>query len=547
MRGHLILGVVVGLVGCGDDGADPDGGRTDGGLEDGGDAGAEDAGPAPGPRVSVEGGMLEGVTGGEGVHVFYGIPYAKPPIGDRRWRPPEPPEAWEGVRDATAPGVACPQIGGAFGDGSVDEDCLLLNVWTPELSPESPLPVMVWIHGGGFAVGSGHERLYEGSLLARSGPVVVVTINYRLGVLGYLAHASLSAEQGGRSGNYGFMDQQQALRWVRRNIGRFGGDADAITLFGESAGGLSVCAHLAAPSSHELFHRAISQSGICYVFMEDLTEGERLGEAAVESLGCAGDGDVPACLRAASVESLLDVPLSSGTPGGALFEEHALPYRMIVDGELFPESVHEAFEGGRIADVPFICGANSDEGNLFTIAFDSGVETEEHYTEAVARLWGPDNGAAIAAHYPAGDFDDPAAALSRVTTDGHFVCQARAAGRAAAAAGRAAWVYLFTQEPFGNGWPGIGAYHGAEILFVFGNGAPGFGRPGPQLPLSEATQRYWTRLASTGDPNGGDDPTWTAHDETDPYLELGDPIAPRTGLRAADCDFWDGIYAAGRR
>ena len=326
----------------------------------GADASADDAGPPPAaPTADTALGPLEGLRG-PGYQAFLGVPYAKPPVGALRWAPPEPPEAWTEPRSATGRPPRCVQR--ALGlDLASQEDCLYLNVHTPDPRPEDA-PVMVWLHGGAFLFGEGlqTDEGTAGDLLAATHGVVVVSLNYRLGPYGFLAHPALTAERGA-SGNYGLMDQRLALEWVRDNIAAFGGDPDDVTIFGESAGGLSVCAHLISPESEGLFHRAISQSGLCDSALDDLSDAEAAGERFADALSCA-DAE---CLRAASVDEITTADGAGSDPFGEVGAERA--WWPIVDGAVLEGDFRTEVERGAFVNVPTVVGWNADEGTLFVM------------------------------------------------------------------------------------------------------------------------------------------------------------------------------------
>src|SRR5215813_3122463 len=313
-----------------------------------------------GPVVTTSDGRVRGISS-EGVDRFLGIPYAAPPVGDLRWRPPQPHAPWRGVRDATAFANHCPQVPSPYGQGSITEDCLYLNVFRPghdegedegdegdNEGHDRRLPVMVWIHGGALLVGESDD--YDPVRLVRHG-VVLVSMNYRLGVLGFLAHPALTAESPDHaSGDYGIMDQQAALRWVRRNIRSFGGDPSRVTIFGESAGGLSVHTHLASPLSAGLFHRAIVESGAYALSQPPLATAEAQGTAVAAAAGCSDQ--TASCLRSAPVDRLL----------AALRVSTVIPD---VDGKVLPQTIQAAFTSGNFNRVPVIEGSNHDEWRLF--------------------------------------------------------------------------------------------------------------------------------------------------------------------------------------
>ncbi|MFI8193031.1 carboxylesterase/lipase family protein [Streptomyces sp. NPDC085946] len=459
---------------------------------------AAPAAAAEGPTATTRYGQVRGEAG-ETAHSYLGLPYAAPPVGPLRWRPPARPARWAGVRDATAPGNPCMQRPGSTpwgdlaGPGTPSEDCLYLNVYTPARRSVLKRPVMVWIHGGGFTVGSG--TFYDGGKLAAKGDVVVVNFNYRLGAFGYLAHPDLAAESAqGVSGNYGLLDQQAALRWVRENIAAFGGDPDNVTVFGESAGGGSVCQNLVSPRAAGLFDRAVAQSG-CGFPLPTRESQERTGTAWARSLGC----ESVTCLRATAAEDLL---AASATPTARWVPN--------VDGEVLPSQVTDALESGRFHRVPVLQGTTADEGRL-TVATTYDLAgrqlTAADYPVAVRAAYGT-RADEILARYPLSDHGTPAEALGAVLTDSQFAClQSRTAGLMAAHtrsyqyefADRHAMDYL--NLPIG--FP-IGAPHGSEIRYVFGGvtGTPA------QNALSDRMVGYWTNFARTGVPYAADAPRW---------------------------------------
>ena len=517
-----------------DDTSDPEDGGSDV------DPDLADVGGPEGPEATVAQGTLRGVEAG-GALGFKAIPYAAPPTGDLRWRPPAAPATWDGVRDATAFGSGCPQrdLLAPTAPATGDEDCLTLNVWTPSLTPDAPLPVMVWVHGGAWITGLASTNSYDGTSLSQQG-VIVVTLNYRLDVLGYLAHPKLTEENGGTSGNWGQLDQRAALAWVRENIAAFGGDPERVTLFGESAGGHSVCTHMMI--SQGLFQAAISQSGLCLFQLDDLEAAHGHGSNLAADVGCGDAEDVLACLRAVPLEDIVAITDPKAIPGSLL--THPLPFKPVVDGTVVTEQPSAAFAAGRVAQVPFLGGTTADEANLFHVGLlHTAVRDEAQYLSALRTRFG-DDAEAILAQYPAGD--DPGAALKRATTEGLFACPARRTARAMAdhpSGDAGTWLYVFDAEPAGVALPGLGAFHGAELAYVFGNDFGAFGKIGEeQRPLSQAVQRYWTRFAMNHDPNGGDEPAWPAFEtESDTIMRLAPTPAAETGYLSDACDFWDGL------
>ena len=357
-------------------------------------------------RPAVQGGVISGAQA-DGVWSYLGIPYAAPPIGELRWRPPQPVESWEGTRSCLRYGPSCPQQTSLLetallGVGRTSEDCLYLNVWTPARSPDEKLPVMVWIHGGSFTSGSGSMPVYAGEKLAGAGDVVVVTINYRLGPFGFLAHPELSKESPrGVSGNYGLLDQIAALKWVRHNIAAFGGDPQRVTAFGESAGAISILDLMASPLAGGLFQRAIVQSGI---LLEaglgsqtgtTLAQAEQAGEAFARRAGVDSSGAAAlAAMRGLSADELL---AAAGQKGD--FLTAGLSYKPVVDGYVLPDSATDVFAAGRQLDVPLLIGSNSDEGETFVAQM--GSPTPAQYRAYIRAAFG-ESADAVLALYPPG-------------------------------------------------------------------------------------------------------------------------------------------------
>ncbi|HWU08198.1 MAG TPA: carboxylesterase/lipase family protein [Streptomyces sp.] len=486
------------------------------------------AAAAEGPTVTTRYGQVRGEAG-EAVDSFAGIPYAAPPVGAQRWKPPSPPARWAGVRDATTPGNPCMQQiqpspwGDLAGPGTPSEDCLYLNVHAPAQRSFPERPVMVWLHGGAFTMGSG--TFYDGSDLAARGDVVTVTLNYRLGAFGYLAHPGLAEESPQEvSGNYGLLDQQAALRWVRDNIAAFGGDPGNVTVFGESAGGGSVCHHLVSPRAIGLFDRAIAQSG-CGFTLPTLESQQSNGTAWAATLGCA---DV-ACLRAAPADRLLT---ASATPPAR--------WTPTVDGALLPLQVTDALEDGRFHRVPVLQGTTADEGRLTVAsAYDlAGRQlTASGYPVAVRTIH-KERADEILARYPLSDHGTPAEALGAILTDSQFSCmQSRTAALMAAHtlsfqyefADRHAMDYLNMPISFP-----IGAPHGSEIRYVFGgvSGTPA------QNTLSARMLDYWSNFARTGVPYAAGAPRWHLFPEVQ-VLAPGAITATTSFPQDHKCDLWN--------
>ncbi|MGW6928685.1 carboxylesterase/lipase family protein [Lentzea sp. NPDC054927] len=448
---------------------------------------------------------------------FGNIPFAAPPVGENRWRDPRPVTRWQGVRDATTPAPACAQTTQPGVPGSETEDCLYLNVTTPAGKPRTPRPVMVWIHGGGFTSGSGGT--YDATRLATLNDAVVVTINYRLGVFGFFGYPGLPG-----SGAFGIADQQAALKWVQRNARAFGGDARNVTIFGESAGGLSVCAQLASPGAAGLFHKAIIQSGACGVTFPTEPPGtfatlwrprdvvEQLG--AAQPLGCQ---DI-ACLRALPVTKLLPVHNAFSYPA---FGTRVLPIDPLV-----------AQNTGRTRRVPTLVGSTHDEANLFAAFASPSPVPDVAYRANVAGLFGEQKADRVVARYPLNDNSDARDELAAALTDGSWACpthtaRQRLGGRVSGYefADKDVPMFFPGMPPFPGGY---GAYHGSELAMLFGLGldlTPG------QQKLSDYMVTAWGRFARTGDPG------WRADVQS---LAAG-AVGPAEFTKDHKCDFWGSL------
>ncbi len=504
------------------------------------------------PTVVLESGKVSGLVVGakEDISVYKGIPYAAPPTGPLRWRPPQPPDPWKGVRQCTEFGPACPQpdiLSRLYGTKleNVSEDCLYLNVWTPANTSEGRLPVMVWIHGGGNISGAGSTPMYDGEALARKG-VVVVTLNYRLGPFGFLAHPWLSAESPLHvSGNYGLLDQIAALKWVQRNIRAFGGDPGLVTIFGESAGGLNVCCLMASPLAKGLFHRAIAQSGHAFGRIRHLRETwygqepmERQGERIAGALGSKGVAD----LRGVSAQRLLEV----SKPTIGLMQEPGNRFGPVVDGWVIPDDISAVFAAKRQNDVPLLAGSNGDEGTIFTLR--PPVQSVEGYRMLVRAVYGR-LAEEVLALYPVREASEIPRALATMLGDLGFVAGMRAFVRGMTGAKSRAYLYHFTMRPPGPFGDRLGAFHGAEIPFVFDNLNKGLTpSDGRRQALARAMSNSWIQFARTGDPHGPGLPHWPPYDPaTDRHLEFGEVIRVGQGLRKEACDLFDRIVEDQRK
>jgi para-nitrobenzyl esterase len=500
-------------------------------------------------RTTIDAGELIGIIEDE-VAIFRGIPYAQPPVGELRWRPPKPAEPWEEARDSREFGHACPQRAGVYpgwADAHLEtvgknEDCLTLNVWTPVDRGDQPLPVMVYIHGGNMQYGAGSFPVYDGRILAREG-VVLVTINYRIGYLGRFAHPAMSRAQAGEPlANYGVFDQIAALEWVQRNIAAFGGDPRNVTIFGHSAGGVSVNILMTTPQSAGLFHKAIAQgSGVLLDVNQHAFERGRPGPTAKsrEDLGvelvehfeiqASSDAELLAALRALPWEPIIDYQT-----------DNQVPFNPVVDGVVVADHVARVFERGEQHDVPYMAGANSWEWNqiadipLIGKWFLGGAMIDGLSDEDLAA------------------FDDQWTRIGlsqRWFAEGLFLTSTRYLGKQMANVSSPAYLYHITyvQKNLRGRVPGTA--HGVEVAFIFGHVRehPEYQRPKQaagqaltqeDLAWGDRLRRYWLNFAKTGSPNGPGLPLWPQYNpETDLTLVLGAVIAPQKGLYKETLDY----------
>jgi len=531
------------------------------------------------PVVTIGDGALQGHVDGS-VYAFLGIPYAKPPVGPLRWKQPQPPDAWTDMRDASQYGNRCPQNASSTNmtAASTTEDCLYLNVWTP--NPTAPkLPVMVWIHGGGNFGGSASDPVpfadggyfYRGASLAGNG-AVVVSLNYRLGVFGFFPHPGLVAE-GSKAGNQGLWDQRFALQWVQANIAKFGGDPTNVTIFGESAGSYNVCLHVASPQTPPLFERAISESGGCTTRQPTLAEAQPLALSLAADLGCPGaaaggsDGGEPegggatdasladaasdslACLRGLTTQALLDSKPENTSSGLAQI------FDAVIDGDFLSDQPRTLYESGKTAKVPYVLGSNNDEGTLFELGM-TPVTDQAGLTAAIEQQYG-DAGAELATLYPVSEFDGGVpnpyqAALTRIVGDSLIVCETLDSAMLVASQGVSVHMYNFDIPVEIPGLVGtasgeifLGASHGSELPYVFGT-SPQFASNTQQSSASQLIERYWTRFAGTGNPNGASDLAWPPLSPTSNMrieFTLQQP-AILTNFRTTECAFWISTYKA---
>ncbi|MFE9692741.1 carboxylesterase/lipase family protein [Micromonospora sp. NPDC005806] len=494
----------------------------------------------------VDSGILHGSVSADH-RTFSGIPYAAAPVGSRRWRPPAPPAPWDSTRDATHPGPVCPQLGGPTGSTVVgDEDCLYLNVTTPVRAGDRPRPVLVWLPGGRFVSGAGSD--YDATRLAATGDLVVVTVNYRLGALGFLDLPALAATDSD-AGNYGLADQRAALRWVRRNIARFGGDPGNVTLAGQSAGGYSVCAQLASPAAAGLFEKVITQSSPCGNMMVTRQVALARGRQAAQALGCATPATEATCLLAIPTARLVTLgaehmPISAGRIAD-------LPWLPVVDTPALPRQPLDALRRGTSARVPMLAGTTHDEMRPFVALEHDGrgrPVTAAEYPDLIAAQFGA-RADAILARYPAASYPSPGVALATVVTDwGRMLgaCPVLPADRAAAAHAPV-YAYEFAEDSGARiaGFP-LGAPHGAELPYLFDGAFDGPGDPpltAPQRHLSEQLIGYWSNFAASDDPNGTGLPAWPKYRGGGRVLSMtAGPggIAVTDFAQAHHCRFWNG-------
>jgi para-nitrobenzyl esterase len=488
-------------------------------------------------QVKTAGGVVRGSSLSDGrIGVFKGIPYAAPPVGELRWQPPRPAAPWQDVRDATAFGPRCLQ-GRIFDDivfTDLSEDCLTLNIWTPMRAAKERLPVMVWIHGGGFQAGAGAEPRHDGEAFARKG-VVLVTFNYRLGVFGFLAHPELTRESSHKaSGNYGLLDQVAALRWVQENIAAFGGDPKNVTIFGESAGSFAVSALMASPLAQGLFQKAIGESGAYFVTsgrsltLDSLATTEQRGTKFAGTLGA----DSLAALRAKSGDDVLKAALK--------LQPWFAPN---VDGYFLPEDVRTIYGNGKQSRVPLLAGWNADESRA-GVVLGRETPTAQSFTEDLRTRFG-DRAGDLLKVYPAGTDADALESAASLASD-LFIGY-----------GTWKWIEVHTQtarvpvyrysfdrkipvmaDAKVNGKPAtsrdIGARHAGEIEYVFGAlelSLPKVPWEAADRTLSNAMTTYWSNFARTGDPNGAGLPKWPRYDESKRVLQLDVQITDSPDVR----------------
>jgi para-nitrobenzyl esterase len=484
-----------------------------------------------------------------GVRLYAGMRFATA----ERWKAPQPAPAWAGTLDGTKFGASCPQKGSALSADSKNEDCLFLNVYVPDDIGAAKLPVMVWIHGGGFSQGAGSD--YDLSILAQKAHAVIVSTNYRLGVFGFFALPGVLEES--RQVNYGLQDQQAALRWVKTNIAAFGGDASRVTIFGESAGGTAMCLHLVSPQSAGLFHRAISESGPCTVLTgSSLPVLTASSEKLAQDFGCPSGPDQLACMRSKPVADLnaatvLDLNLTGNVA-------HWSP---VVDGVSVPELPETMVREGRYNRVPTIFGNNHDEGRLMVMANYhltklAPVTVAQLAAEITAVAQGDANAVAqLTATYTKQAYGSRDKALGAMITDSSFACHDN--NDVTALSGRTpTWAYEFNAPTYGaniNPYMPMGAFHGAEMGYLFQKKFPGLpfwvALNAKQRKLADQMGQYWGNFAATGNPNGAGLPTWPAYSSASASIQNLNidavaPVAAGAFQKDHQCAMWNTLWAA---
>jgi para-nitrobenzyl esterase len=507
--------------------------------------------------ITLSDGVVQGdLVSGSHVRRFLKIPYAKPPVGPLRWKAPQRNDSWTTPRHETSFASPCAQSPNQQNAGSTSEDCLYVNVWAPQPAP-SNAAVMVWFYGGANIMGATSDDVpttqqlwYDGQFFAARHNIVLVTVGYRVGVMGFFAHPALAAEQS-PLGNQGLLDQRAALQWVQRNISAFGGDANNVTIFGESAGAIDVCYHLASPGDKGLFAKAISESTGC---TSTTVGGVKVPTAAgvapdldafTKTVGCDTAADPLACLRGQSASSLLAASpqLSEGTSSLT----PSFTFGVVVDGPggFLPDQPRTLYDSGQIAHVPYLLGSNNDEGMLFILTASIPSSDASYATEIQNRFgsFAPQ----VLAEYPASKFNgDYRLALGRVVGDVALVCGTLDTARRAAKAGLPVFMYNFDM-PWQIASTILLASHASEISHVFGDPVhPSSG----DTAVSEAMNAFWAHFAQTGDPNfSGAAATWPPFgpdaNGNDKRLQLDTGFEEISNFRKEECAVWGQYYDQG--
>jgi len=471
------------------------------------------------PQITLQTGLLEGTRfgGAQNDAAFLGVPYAAPPVRELRWRPPQPPNSWNGLRNATQFGAACPQLrANWFPYIGWNEDCLYLNVWTPEFSRTAKLPVIVYFHGGSNT--QGYSQMTSlGPALSRYG-VVVVSANYRLGPFGFLAHPALTAESVHHSsGNYGLLDQVQALRWVHENISHFGGDPGQVTVMGQSAGAVDICLLMASPLVNRSFQRAILESGECQSTLnKDIRipipynaitgTGEEAGERLANDLGVADTPDIVKKLREISAEEILK----------AWSHDRQLHFDAIVDGWVVPKQPAKIFAEGEQMHVPVLVGSNADEATVFG---HNTIQTVAEYKDYLRQDAGKYSDQEFHVYPATSDAEVPALYLQ--LQNDSFAYGAKSLAQSVTRSGQIAYLYYFTYADAGKRAP-LGAHHGEELFFLSASFPPDWQPNSDDQKFGELIRSYWTQFAKTENPNTRNSPRWAAYNEwPNRWFELG--------------------------
>ena len=500
--------------------------------------------------ASTPSGRVRGLLRGD-VCVYLGIPYATPPVGNLRWKPPQPmapwaPAALNAIAARTCSQITAPSV--PAGTLSGVEDCLLINIWVPAQPRRARMPVLVWLHTGAFQAANAAQPATDGARFASEENVIIVAPNYRLGPFGFLAHSALTLQDPAHrsSGNYGLLDQRAALVWVRDHIAAFGGDPRNVTIDGTSAGSHSVSLQVVSRGSAGLFHRAIMQSGSASFRWRDAAEAEAQGEQFARALGCTNVATTPACLRSKTRDEVLRaLPIDQQK----FVEPEAVQWGPIVDGVVVPDQPRELYRRGEFNRVPLIIGVNKDEGWIYADrSFPEGLSASD-YAAVVTHEFGFD-ALAILDRYPAAQYPTPKDALARLTGDAEYVCEARRVARFVRQAGVAVYFYSFEYK-VEDVAPGR-VIHGLESNLLFGNS---FGAPSnhvltaADLALFSSMSGYWRRFAETGSPSArGDTGRWPVFtlpakfSISDRYLVLDSTVSEANHLRDLPCNFWERYF-----
>lgn len=489
-----------------------------------------------GPVVKTSAGSIQGFIEDK-VHSFLGVPFGASTAGENRWRPPQPANGWTDTLECMEFGPSCPQTKSKFlRIGAVSEDCLHLNIWTANPDPGAEMPVMFWLQGGGFQTGSAGVKLYNGKNLAKN-DVVVVSINYRVGPLGFLVHPGLSAESpDGVSGNYGLLDQILALEWVQENIEAFGGDPRRVTLFGFSSGANSIVDLMVCPKAEGLFSRAILESGPLWIKVGlpsacvSLEEGEQSGLKVEKALGFSGTGTDISRMREVDPGDLLEVAGSDG-----VFIKDGMLFCPVADGKTIPGHPMALFAEGKQSDIPVIIGSNLNETNLFLYLIKFTREQYEMLVRTVTGSYADE----ILKMYPVATDEEAGLVFGHLMTAGEFTAPARFVVNRMVEKSSDSFYYQFTGYRPGDP---LKASHGAEVAYVFGNLSRSRCDDSDR-ELSRITMGYWVNFARDGNPNCDNLPEWPAYDpDEEPCMILGKPVSLEKQLWKDLCELSEEIH-----